>query len=198
MNLVDKKFPSDRSKALWDQLIVPPPVQPVNWTKSNIRRAFLVSLGVPIDLDEILPASKQKKLVLPSMNLDGSPQQGVGSERATLGSVARLKQKGNDSDASVNSSTSNPKRGGRRRGPPPEPELDLADVRHLSRTTDEKLDGLMDEELTAHVKSLEEVTGKASELLEYWLKRRDAAKGEKEAFEGVIENLVKHARRVRK
>jgi Domain of unknown function (DUF5102) len=36
------------------------------------------------------------------------------------------------------------------------------------------------------------------ESLEYWLKRRDGAVKEKEAFEGVIENLVRHARQVRK
>lgn len=54
-----------------------------------------------------------------------------------------------------------------------------------------------DEELQDHVKRLEEATLRASEVLEYWLKRRDERVREKEAFEGVIENLVRHARRVR-
>jgi len=54
-----------------------------------------------------------------------------------------------------------------------------------------------DEELRDHVKRLEEATLRASEVLEYWLKRRDEGVREKEAFEGVIENLVRHARRVR-
>jgi hypothetical protein len=54
-----------------------------------------------------------------------------------------------------------------------------------------------DEELQDHVKRLEEATLRASEVLEYWLKRRDEGVREKEAFEGVIENLVRHARRVR-
>lgn len=71
-------------------------------------------------------------------------------------------------------------------------------MRRLCATTDEKLDGFTDEELRAHLVSLEEMTGKASEVLEYWLKRRDAAVGDKEAFEGVIENLVRHAKRARK
>lgn len=53
------------------------------------------------------------------------------------------------------------------------------------------------EELQDHVKRLEEATLSASEVLEYWLKRRDEGVREKEAFEGVIENLVRHARRVR-
>ena len=60
-------FNTERSLSLWSQLVAPPPLQPQNWVKSRIRRLFLVSLGVPVDLDEILPASKQKKLVLPSI-----------------------------------------------------------------------------------------------------------------------------------
>lgn len=57
---------------------------------------------------------------------------------------------------------------------------------------------MTDVELKQHAKELERVTLCASEVLEYWLKRRDGLVGEKEAFEGVIENLVSHVRRVRK
>lgn len=45
---------------------------------------------------------------------------------------------------------------------------------------------------------LEEMTEKAGGVLEYWLRRKDGAVGDKEAFEGVIGNLVRFARRVRK
>ncbi|KIX07655.1 uncharacterized protein Z518_02308 [Rhinocladiella mackenziei CBS 650.93] len=194
-------FPSDRSRSLWKQLITPPPLQPPNWTQSRIRRLFLVSLGVPVDLDEILPPSKQKKLVLPDINLEPSPRKSESDKM--LGSVARLKaQAANDSTGSVDSNQSGAKervsRSKRPRGPPPPPELDLAAVKRLCATTDEKLDGFTDEELQEHVKELKVVTEKTSELLEYWLKRRDGLRKEKEAFEGVIENLVRHARRVRK
>lgn len=64
--------------------------------------------------------------------------------------------------------------------------------------TETALINLPDEELQDHIRKLEELTAKASEVLEYWLKRRDNALGDKEAFEGVIENLVKHARKIRK
>lgn len=191
-------FPSDRSRSLWKQLITPPPLQPPNWTKSRIRRLFLVSLGVPVDLDEILPPSKQKKLVLPDINLE-LPSRPSESDR-NLGSVARLKsQAANGSNASVDSTQSTSKTPRRRpRGPAPPPELDLGAVKRLCATTSEKLNGLTDEELQAHVKTLEVMAERTSEVLEYWLKRRDGARKEKEAFEGVIENLVRHARRVRK
>ena len=188
-------FPSDRSRSLWKQLVTPPPLQPPNWTQSRIRRLFLVSLGVPVDLDEILPPSKQKKLVLPDINLEPARK----SESDKLGSVARLKQEAaNDSSASLDSNHSGKEgksRTRRTKGPAPPPDLDLFAVRRLCATTDEKLDGMTDEELQAHVKHLETTTEKTSELLEYWLRRRDGLRKEKEAFEGVIENLIRHMRK---
>lgn len=190
-------FPTERSRALWKQLITPPPLQPPNWTKSRIRRLFLVSLGVPVDLDEILPPSKQKKLVLPDMHLESSTQKSESD--STLSSVSRLKTKAaNDSNASVDSTQSSSRSRRRGRGPPHPPELDLSAVKRLCATTDEKIDGFTDDELREHVQELESKTAMTQELLEYWLKRRDSALKEKEAFEGVIENLVRHARRVRK
>lgn len=193
-------FPSDRSRSLWKQLITPPPLQPPNWTQSRIRRLFLVSLGVPVDLDEILPPSKQKKLILPDINLESGRKSE--SDKA-LGSVARLKAKAaNDSTGSVDSTHSATKdrsaRPKRPKGPPPPPDLDLVAVKRLCATTDEKLEGFTEDELQAHVKELHAASEKTSETLEYWLKRRDGLRKEKEAFEGVIENLVRHARRVRK
>jgi len=64
--------------------------------------------------------------------------------------------------------------------------------------TDAARDGLEMDELRAHVKTLEEMVGTANDVLEYWTKETDRLLGEREAFEGVIENLVKHARKVRK
>ncbi|RMZ89138.1 hypothetical protein DV736_g3634, partial [Chaetothyriales sp. CBS 134916] len=193
-------FPSDRSRSLWNQLVTPPPLQAPNWTQSRIRRLFLVSLGVPVDLDQVLPPSKQKKLILPDINL--KPSRKSESDKA-LGSVTRLKQQAaNDSSASIDSNQSGAKearsRGRRHKGPPPPPDLDLSAVRRLCATTDEKLDGYTDAEIQAHVKELKLMTEKTAELLEYWLKRRDGLRKEKEAFEGVIENLVAHVRRVRR
>lgn len=187
-------FLTDRSLSLWSQLVAPPPLQPPNWVRSRIRRLFLVSLGVPVDLDEILPASKQKKLILPSIHLRNRSRSPSNGHRT--GSGVRLKQE-NVSSASVDQPSTN-KASRRRKGPPSPPELDLQTTKMLCATTHAALSNMTDDELQAHVRKLEELTAKASEVLEYWLKRRDSAVGDKEAFEGVIENLVKHARRVRK
>ncbi|KAL1647722.1 hypothetical protein SLS58_002523 [Diplodia intermedia] len=193
---VNPSLLSERSLSLWAQLVAPPPLQPPNWVRSRIRRLFLVSLGVPVDLDEILPASKQKKLVLPSVNIPGERTPRVSSDDRTNGTVSRLKKEDNDSSTSVNSSSSKTDR--KRRGPPPPPEFDITAVTMLCSTTDAALQNFTAGELEAHVRTLRELQRRADEVLDYWTKRKESAIGDKEAFEGVIENLVKHAKKVRK
>ncbi|KAI0165047.1 hypothetical protein GGR57DRAFT_451537 [Xylariaceae sp. FL1272] len=192
-------FFNPRSASLWSQLAAPPPLQPPDWIRSRIRRLFLVSLGVPVDLDEILPASKQKKLVLPSLNRVTSN----GSLRTSTDSrsVSRLrKPDANGSSVSVDSqgkekpSSSSKKR----KGPSQAPELDLVAAKQLCATTDEALKGMTDTELQQHVKKLKEMEIVANDVHEFWKKRTDEKIGDREAFEGVIENLVKHARKTRK
>ena len=178
-------FLSSRSHSLWSQLVAPPPLQPPNWVRSRIRRLFLVSLGVPVDLDEILPASKQKKLIL----------QYTSSDKAGDPTSSRLKADGEVASDSGTGSKTNPKR---RKGPPPAPEFDIPAAKALCTTTAEALGGMSDKELRAHVQKLDELVLKGREVLQYWVSRKDAAVSEKEAFDGVIENLVQHARRTRK
>jgi hypothetical protein len=179
-------FLSERSLSLWQQLVSPPPMQPPNWTRSRIRRLFLVSLGVPVDLDEILPPSKQKRLVLPNIN--------IASPRASTTALERIKQGGaNDSSTSVDSKTGAPKRSKRQantRGPQPPPEFDSNAAVLICRTTDEALHGFDDGELKEHLSNLEDLNRRSSSVLEYWLQRKDEGLKEKEALEGVIENLV--------
>ncbi|KAF2268333.1 hypothetical protein CC78DRAFT_530249 [Lojkania enalia] len=186
-------FLSERSLSLWSQLIAPPPLQPPDWVRSRIRRLFLVSLGVPVDLDEILPASKQKKLILPSIHIPGekSPRPSADERNGALGRVKRE----NASSASIDSSASKSER--KRKGPPAPPQLDISSTTMLCSTTDAALGNFTDEELRSHVKRLEELKERAGEVFEYWQKRMESALGDKEAFESVIENLVAHAKKIR-
>jgi len=181
-------FLSDRSLSLWQQLLQPPPMAPPNWTRSRIRRLFLVSLGVPVDLDEILPPSKQKRLVLPNINLSStaSPRHSTAIDRLKQGSA-------NNSTTSLDSkgaAKSKQKRHTLLKGPPPPPDFDLNAAALLCSTTYEALANMLDEELRAHLVTLDDMNGRASGVLEYWLMRRDEGVKEKEALEGVIENLV--------
>ncbi|KAI4205957.1 MAG: hypothetical protein LQ350_000142 [Teloschistes chrysophthalmus] len=193
-------FLTDRSHSLFTQLIAPPPLSPPNWLRSRTRRLFLVSLGVPIDLDEILPKSKQKKLVLPStIRSDSERRRSESRRRGRGGEIRGLRDK-NASSTSISSQTREKDRRRRKGGgndqlPPNPPPLDLPAIHHVCSTTEAALQNMTGEELKAHAERLEEMTKRTGEVLEYWVKRRDAAMGEKEMFESVVGNLVKHAQR---
>jgi hypothetical protein len=189
-------FLTERSKSLWTQLVAPPPLQPPDWVRSRIRRLFLVSLGVPVDLDEILPASKQKKLILPSIHIPGEKSPRPSSDGRN-GALGRVKREGdNASSTSVDSSTSKqPDR--KRKGPPPPPELDISSTTMLCSTTDAALQNFTEEELKEHVERLKGLEVRANEVFEYWQKRMESALGDKDAFEQVIESLVAHAKKLR-
>lgn len=183
-------FLTDRSLSLWQQLVAPPPLQPPNWVRSRIRRLFLVSLGVPVDLDEILPKSKQKKLVL-----QYSPEiQKSGKDKL----AAKAVNGHADNESGLSALTATKSSSKRRRGPPPPPEFNGTEVHLICNKTAADLEGMTDVHLQAHVKRLEELFDVGKDVLQYWIRRKEAAVGEKEAFDGVIENLVRHARRVRK
>lgn len=161
-------------------------------------------MGVPVDLDQILPAKKQKKLVLyssttiPSSTSSAAAagdKRGISAAgRNTQSNTPTPSRPGSRSGAGNGSGTATPSR---RQRPGP-PELDFTAVRQLYSMTDEALNGLTDDELREHIAALEDVMTVASKVLEYWLQKKDRQLDEKEAFEGVIENLVKHARQVRK
>jgi hypothetical protein len=187
-------FLSERSQSLWTQLVAPPPLQPPDWVRSRIRRLFLVSLGVPVDLDEILPASKQKKLILPSINIPGEKSPRPSSDNRP-NALDRVKRE-NASSTSVESSNSKPP-DRKRKGPPPPPELDVSATSMLCSTTEAALQNFTDEELAVHVEHLKELQVRANEVFEYWQKRMESALGDKDAFEQVIESLVAHAKKLR-
>ena len=217
-------FLTPRSASLWQQLVAPPPLQPPDWIRSRIRRLFLVSLGVPVDLDEILPASsKQKKLVLPSLNLRRSSSSGSFQEDSEArksggdgGGAKNRNEKGDGADGSAAGDAPNAecqqkseksaddgklkdsKKSGASSTSEPERLFDLISARQSCLLTDEALHGMTDVELRAHVARLEAMMETAQRVLTYWQKCTDEKIGDREAFEGVIENLVKHARKVRK
>ncbi|KAK0748131.1 hypothetical protein B0T21DRAFT_343827 [Apiosordaria backusii] len=209
-------FLTPRSASLWSQLVAPPPLQPPDWIRSRIRRLFLVSLGVPVDLDEILPASKQKKLVLPTLhrtNSNGSFQSAdsrsvsrvrnsaAGASRTSVDSQGNLKPPRSSTkkpSSETEGSSAAAKDNNNNNNNSPEKSLDLLKARQLCMTTDEAMNGMTDAELREHVNKLEKMQFTAKDVLDYWQKRTDEKIGDREAFEGVIENLVKHARKVRK
>lgn len=56
---------------MYKTLIQTPPTKPSNWTRSRIRRQHLISLGIPVNLDEVLPRANGKPL--PTLEIHTRP-----------------------------------------------------------------------------------------------------------------------------
>jgi hypothetical protein len=131
-----------------------------------------------------------------------SPRPSTSEDKSTLGKL----KSGHDSSTSLGSSasasktksSSRSKKTSSRDSADRPPDFDVAAARRLAQTTQERIDGLDDAELERHVKELVSMGEKGREYLGYWERRVVEAGREKEAFEGVIENLVSFARKSRK
>ena len=159
-----------------------------------------MSLGVPVDLDAILPASKQKKLVLPSVEGSGRRSGSVGREASPApprSGPANDHANDNAADADGSAAPARP-RPRRAHDPPPPPPFDALEAVRVAATTAEKLHGLSGRELGEHVRGVQARIERGREALEYWERRKREAEMEKEAFEGVVGRLVEYARKVRK
>ncbi len=61
------------SRNLFNVLVQsPPPTKPPNWIRSRIRRQHLIALGIPVNLDEVLPPHTGSK-ALPALHVTTRP-----------------------------------------------------------------------------------------------------------------------------
>ena len=77
------QFTGGCSRQLYNALLPPSPpsFQPVNWTRSRIRRQHLIHLGIPINLDEVLPRTNG---ALPTLEITTRPMSAPPGPRGGL------------------------------------------------------------------------------------------------------------------
>ncbi|KAH9938365.1 uncharacterized protein B0H18DRAFT_966808 [Fomitopsis serialis] len=179
----------------------PPAMQPVNWTRSRIRRRHLISLGIPVNLDEVLPkangklptleittrpmsappgprtAPVQKTVVAQSSSRVGSPRPGTPVTSLPNG-VSMTAQ-----------SVSTQLRLG------PRPELDETKLNQLLEINPDKLTLQPIATLEKHLTDLQSHTMQVSTTLTHLLQTRDALKQDSETYNKLIGELVADAQK---
>ncbi|KAK9460825.1 uncharacterized protein V1516DRAFT_616051, partial [Lipomyces oligophaga] len=168
-----------------------------DWRTSRIRRAYLINLGLPVDLDQILPsAGKQEKLVVLS---------GVSGARRKLGQESTgslLKESGRESTEQTPGSPlkklAHTASAPVSRVSSPAIDFDLNYARRLSRTSSIVLDRMTVQDLQSHIAELERIKIEAATYLGYWIDLRQNAEDDKEKYEGVIASSIDYAERLRK
>lgn len=126
------EFTDRSSRQLYNALLPPssPSFQPVNWTRSRIRRQHLIHLGIPVNLDEVLPRTNS---ALPTLEITTRPMSAPPGPR---GGMSKLQTAVVNNSRGGSSIPSSPSSG---RGPSaatqlrlgPRPEVNQAKVEEL-------------------------------------------------------------------
>lgn len=195
----------DRAE-IWSSLTKPRESQVPLWKTSRTRRTYLVSLGVPVDLDQILPTKQsQEQLVLSlkqkrrvsaqsaSQSAGTTPRISIANDGKAEGDSLR---RAHTTPAAVASSASAPV--SRAGTPTVAPEFDIDRARQLSRVSEAALDNMDVAELKSHISALENAKIEASRYLAYWIDMRNTSEEDKTKYEGVIESSIEYAQRLRK
>ncbi|TFK28884.1 hypothetical protein FA15DRAFT_664973 [Coprinopsis marcescibilis] len=150
-----------------------PPTNPTNWTRSRIRRQHLISLGIPVNLDEVLPKAPGKPL--PVLEVHTRPKSTP---------PGRLSS----------SRSGTPQPGGPKNGIVaqfgPKPDIDIGRISRMLDSDPEwlKVQPLIN--LERQLAELKQQTANVSALLTYLMQSRDALQQDSETYNGLIAELV--------
>ncbi|RDB22779.1 Uncharacterized protein C8E11.05c [Hypsizygus marmoreus] len=180
------------SRDLYKMLIQsPPPTKPPNWTRSRIRRQHLISLGIPVNLDEVLPRANGKPL--PPLQISTRPMSAPPGVRSTF------------PQSQAPGSTSNSRAGtpqpSRQPTPPshfgPKPELDHVKIQKLLELDPDTLTIQPLSSLERYLADLRAQMASTSGLLTHLLQVRESLQQDNETYNGLIAELVGEAQKMK-
>ncbi|KAF8592650.1 hypothetical protein K439DRAFT_1656073 [Ramaria rubella] len=169
--------------------------RPPNWTRSRIRRQHLISLGIPVNLDEVMPHVNGKPL--PPLNISTRPSSAPPGPR-----TAPNPPSGSNTRAGT-PRPGTPQPTGRRTQSPlglglgSKPNLDEAKITAMLSLQPDNLSLLPLPTLEAHLNTMRTLTGETSSLLTYLLQTREALQQNSETYNGLIAELVGEAQKMK-
>jgi Domain of unknown function (DUF5102) len=100
-------------------------MKPPNWTRSRIRRQHLIALGLPVNLDEVLPRANGKPL--PTLQINTRPMSAPPAPRNALShnNISRSSKANSRAGTPISQQPTPPSHFG------PKPELDFAKIDKL-------------------------------------------------------------------
>jgi len=111
------------SREMYKMLLqTPPPTKPPNWIRSRIRRQHLIALGIPVNLDEVLPRATSKPL--PMLEIHTRPMSAPPAHHSSYSN-------GGGPNVNHPSRAGTPKPGAQGARFGPKPELDMARINKL-------------------------------------------------------------------
>ncbi|KAK0453877.1 hypothetical protein EV421DRAFT_1958109 [Armillaria borealis] len=182
---------TSESRNLFNVLVQsPPPTKPPNWIRSRIRRQHLIALGIPVNLDEVLPPHTGGK-ALPALHVTTRPMSAPPGPR------------GPPRPGSVTASASNSRAGSPRPNHSslshfgPKPELDDSKIHQLLALDSDTLTLQPLPTLERYLTELRQQTANTSARLTHLLQNRDALQQDAETYNGLIAELVGEAQKIK-
>ncbi|KAL4076162.1 hypothetical protein V8B97DRAFT_1893150 [Scleroderma yunnanense] len=188
------------SRQFFNMLVTSPPLmEPINWIRSRIRQQHLISLGLPVNLDEMLPQASAKPL----------PPLHVSTRPTSLPPVAPNNPLRNTPASRENSRPGTPRpstpqpsvRAGmpvvKQLGLGPKPRLDEQRINELLSLSPDELNLLPLAKLETYLSQLQLETTNTSSLLTYLLQTRDALQQDSETYNKLIAGLVSEVQKVK-
>ncbi|KAG5648887.1 hypothetical protein DXG03_000236 [Asterophora parasitica] len=180
------------SRELYKMLVQsPPPTKPPNWTRSRIRRQHLIALGIPVNLDEVLPRANGKPL--PPLEITTRPMSAPPGPRNALHQ--------HNAPASSSNSRAGTPQPARQPTPSshfgPKPELDHAKIQSLLELNPDTLTIQPLSSLERHLADLRAQTAATQALLTHLLQTRESLQQDNETYNGLIAELVGEAQKMK-
>lgn len=182
-----QKFELSESASQIYALLCSVPTSELNFLKSFTRRLLLKDVGVPLDLDELLPRKEKQHLVIRrsrrSLDKTSKSRDSTDGKTPTGGSRAATPTPTDSSRAQTPVTV--------------DTELKLDSWLRLVEIRPEQRERMEQEELQELVNQLKTANSEAKLLLKQWEDKLALGYKNKEAFEAVVENMVGFAQKQR-
>ncbi|KAG9317498.1 hypothetical protein JVU11DRAFT_1702 [Chiua virens] len=186
-------------RELYSSLLNSPPLmEPINWVRSRIRQQHLISLGLPVNLDEMFPQAIAKPL--PPLHISTRP---ISAPPGALNvPIHSMPPSRSNSRAGTRSNTPKPStRSGLSAATQlslgPKPALDPKKIDDLLSLDTDQLNLLPLTKLEKYLADLRQETTNTSSLLTYLLQTRDALQQDSETYNRLIAELVNEAQKTK-
>ncbi|TFY53369.1 hypothetical protein EVG20_g10147, partial [Dentipellis fragilis] len=163
---------------------------PPNWTRSRIRRQHLITLGIPVNLDEMLPRANGKPM--PALHISTRPMSAPPGPRGAPSSLHSSR-----AGTPVSTTPRDGRTAAMQLGLGPKPQLEECKIQELLDLTHDNLALLPLPELDAHLANIRTQTANTSQLLTYLLQTRDALQQDSETYNKLIAELVMEAQKMK-
>ncbi|KAG7096733.1 hypothetical protein E1B28_004146 [Marasmius oreades] len=184
---VNQILVTNESRGLHAMLVQsPPPTKPSNWIRSRIRRQHLIALGIPVNLDEVLPQAGGKPL--PPLQITTRPMSAPPGPRNARNSTSTPASQNNSRAGSPHSNAKLSQFG-------PKPCLDDDKIKELLEIDPENLKLQPLSVIERHFANVRSQTAQTNALLTYLLQTRESLQQDSETYNGLIAELIGEAQK---